>query len=224
MNEEHVALLEFENNPNIGLYLFVNDSFALIGCEVSKEKKEQIENILKVPLYKVSALGTELLGVFVAGNNQYVIVPELYDYELKQFEQICNKHNIELITISQRLNTFGNNLCVTDSLIIANENYNRDFLNKLEKKTQLKTIKFHSREFPSAGAVCRFVNNKIYASQELNEEQAKGFINSIGGVGTINSGGIFVSSGVVGNKNGVLLGSQSSSIEIQNVLEGLGFL
>lgn len=222
--EDHVALLEFENNPNIGLYIFANDKFALVGCEISSKKKKEIESILKVPVHKVTALGTELLGVFLAGNNDLLIIPDVYEYELKEFESIAKKYNLKLITLSHRLNTFGNNLCVTDSIIISNQHYNRDFLKKLEKETKLKTIKLKHDEFSSAGAVCRFVNGKIYASQELDETHAKEFIEQIGGVGTINSGGVFVSSGIVGNKNGILLGSQCSTIEIQNILEGLEFL
>ena len=222
--EDHVALLEFENNPNIGLYTFVNDKFAIIGCELSKEKKEQITQILGVPIYTTTALGTELIGVFVAGNNEFLLVPEIYDYELKKFEEIAKEHNMKLLMIPQRLNTYGNNICFVDDKIIINDNYNRDFIQKIEKKTQLQVVKLQHKEVPSAGAVCRFINGKLYVSQELDENHAKEFIDKIGGVGTVNSGGIFVSSGILGNKNGVLLGSQCSTIEIQNILEALEFL
>lgn len=222
--EDHVALLEFENNPNIGLYTFVNDKFAIVGCELSKEKQQQITEILGVPIYTTTALGTELLGVFVAGNNEFLLVPEIYDYELEKFNEIAKKHDMKLLTIHNRLNTFGNNICFLDDSIIINENYNRDFIQKLEKKTKLSVMKLQHKEIPSAGAVCRYIKGKLYVSQELDENHAKEFIDKIGGVGTVNSGGIFVSSGIVGNKNGILLGSQCSTIEIQNILEGLEFL
>lgn len=222
--EDKIALLEFENNPNIGLYMIVNEYFALIGCEITKKKQKEIENIVKVPVYRVTALGTDLLGVFFTGNNSTLIIPEIYDYEKKIIEEITNKHNFKLITIENRLNTFGNNLCVLDDSIIVNNNYNKKFLEDIEKKTNLKPIKLKHEEFSAPGAIARFINNKVYLSHELDESHAKEFIDKIGGVGTVNSGSNFISSGVIGNKNGLLLGSQCSTIEIQNILEGFDFL
>ena len=224
MKEDSVALLEFENNPNIGLFMFVNDSIALLGENVSDEKKEQIESVLKVPVYFVSVLGTSLPGVFVAGNEKVLIVPEMYDYEMDKFKRICEENSLELLVLSDKLNTFGNNLCVTNEFILSNPHYPESFLKEIENKTDLSVYKVPSKEIPSVGGVCCRVCDRLYVSQELNEKMLEPVLDNIGGVGTVNSGGIFVSSGIVGNKNGVLLGSQSSTVEIQNIVEGLGFL
>ena len=37
-----VALMEFEGNPNVGLYMFVNDKFCLVGKELDKSKWWQL--------------------------------------------------------------------------------------------------------------------------------------------------------------------------------------
>jgi len=224
MVKKKVSLLEFENNVNIGLYMFVNDKFCLIGQEVSEEKQKQIKDILNVPVYKVSVLSTELLGVFISGNNDFILVPELNKYEFEKLEEITKKHDVKLIQLTNKLNTFGNNICVGEDEILINDEYSEKFILNLEKETKLKIIKLSHEMYRSAGAICRFVNSKYFISQELDEEDVKEILDKVAGVGTVNAGSNFVASGIIGNKFGLLLGSMSTSIEIQNIVEDLDYL
>ncbi len=220
----NVALMEFEGNPNIGLFFFVNDKFAILGKQVDEKKRKEIENVLEVPLYTTQVLGTDLLGIFLSGNNEILLTPKLYDHELKTLQEICSKHDVKLIEIEDKLNTLGNNMCLGDSEIIINSNYSKQFKEHIKKATKLKIIELNHPEFSSAGAVCTFSKGKYYVSQELNEELVKDFLDKIAGVGSINSGSPFVASGIVANSNGVLLGSLSSTIEIQEVVENLDYI
>lgn len=224
MVEKKVSLIELENNPNVGLYVFANDKFCIVGKEIDEKKRKDIENILNVPIYSATILGTDLVGVFISGNNDFILIPNAYEHEIEMFEKICKDHDVKLNIIDEKMNTFGNNLCISDKLIVANPKYPKAFFDKLKKKTRLEVFKLENKEFESAGAVCRFVAGKYFVSQQLSEEEVDKFINEIGGIGTVNSGSNYVSSGIVGNKNGLLIGSASSTIEIQNIVESLNFL
>lgn len=224
MEKKNISLLEFEGNANIGLYFFVNDKFCILGNNIEEEKLKEIEKNLNVPVYKASILGTDLIGVFVTGNNNYLLIPKCYDYEVKIFEKIAKNHDIKLETIDNNLNTFGNNICFGKNQIFINSDYNENFINKLKKITKYNITKINHHEFNSAGAICTYINDKYFVSQELDEDYFKEVLDEIGGVGTVNSGSNFVSSGIVGNKFGILIGSLSSTIEIQNIVESLDML
>ncbi|MFW5705005.1 MAG: hypothetical protein ACOCXG_04110 [Nanoarchaeota archaeon] len=224
MVSKKVSLLEFEQNPNIGLFMFANDKFCLCGKELSKEKKKEIEKILDVPVYYVSALATELVGIFITGNNDFLIIPELFDYEKKEIEKIAEKHETKIVEIPNNLNTYGNNLCVGDKEIIINSEYKKKILKTLEDKTGYKTIPLKNPEHNNAGALIIYENGKYLVSQELEEKDVKEILPKISGTGSINSGSGYLASGVVCNKNGLLIGSMSSTIEIQNIVENLNFL
>jgi len=224
MENKKISLLEFDSNPNIGLYLFVNDKFCLLGKEVSEEKKKEIENILNVPVYNLTIIGSDLVGVFVAGNNDFILIPKAHDYELKKIEEICAKHEVILHVVDEKLNTFGNNFCVGNDKIIINPNYDTKFKNKLAKKTNYEIIKLKNKEFESAGSVCKFLNGKFFISQEISENDVKKFSSDVCGVGTINAGSNMISSGVVGNSYGLLLGSMSTTIEISNITQSFDYL
>jgi len=216
--------MDFNNNPNIGIYMFVNDKFALIGQDIDKKKKIEIEKSLGVPVYKLTILNTELVGLFVCGNNDVLVVPEMFDYELKKFEEICKEHEMKLIIVDEIKNTFGTNVCVGDHVILINSEYRRGFEEKLSRKTKYKIVRIQNKMFNSIGATCRFINGKYFLSQEYVKSEVKDIIDKIGGAGTVNKGSNFVSSGIVGNSNGVILGAMCSTVEIQNIVESLDYL
>lgn len=224
MTEKKVNLLEFDSNPNIGLYMFACDKFAIIGADALDEKIKEIENVLQVPIYRASVLSTELVGIFVAGNEEFLVVPDMYDYEMKIFKEIAEKHDVKLIVKDFKLNTLGNNLCFGDKVILINHHYPNGFKLELAKETGYKIIDLKTPELENAGAIATFKNGKYFLSQELNEEHVKEIVDKVGGIGTVNAGSNFISSGIVGNSNGVLIGSMSTTIEIQNIVEGLKYL
>ena len=104
-----VSLMEFESNPNIGLYMFVNDKFCLLGVNVDDAKKKEIENILNVPVHIVTVLGTELVGVFIAGNNEFLLLPDMSENELEKIRKIGEDAKMKVIVLNDKLNTIGNN-------------------------------------------------------------------------------------------------------------------
>ena len=224
MPKKNISLLEFESNPNIGFYMFANDKFALLGKEVDEKVKEEMENILTVPLHSLKILNSELLGMFIAGNNDYLITPPLEKEEKETLSKICKKYETKIIEIDDNLNALGNNLILGDSYILANSNYSKELLDNLAKQTKLKIIKLKHENYENPGSIATFANSKFFLSQEIEESQVKPILKQVGGVGTVNSGNNFVSSGIVANKFGILIGSASTTVEIQNIVESLDFL
>ena len=225
MTKKNIALMEFESNPNIGLYMFVNDKFCILGKDVNSSKKAEIEKILGVPVYFAKVLGTELVGVFISGNNNFILIPEILENEFSIFKEIADKHNIDLIKISDKFNTLGNNICISENKIIINAQYSKELISFLQKKTNINTIiSINKKEFNGIGAMCRYVNGMFFVSEEFEEKDLKKFISEIAGNGTVNSGSCYISSGLVGNNKGIILGSLCSTIEIQNITESLNYI
>lgn len=221
---KNIILMEIETNPNIGLFIFANDKFAICGKNINSSQIEEIKKTLEVPVYQMTILGTDLIGVFLAGNNEKIIIPKIYSFELEELNKITKEHEIELIEIEDKVNSFGNVITLTNDSIIAGNLINKSLKEKLEKKTKLKILNLENKEFNGAGSVFIFANNKLFASQVLNQEDVKDFEDKISSVGSINSGSAFIASGTVANKNGIIIGSSSSTIEIQHIVETLEYI
>lgn len=224
MSKKNVNLMEFEGNPNVGIYMFVNDKFCLIGPQISEDKKKEIENTFQVPVYKTTILETDLIGIFLVGNNDFIISPQMHSYEREQLEKICHKHDVKLLIVEDIQNTYGNNICVGNKKIIINPHYSKDFVNSLKEQTGLEIISIDNEHFKAIGSTCKYLNNKYFISQEFEEKEVIDFLDEIGGVGTVNKGSNYISSGLVGNSNGLILGSMSSTVEIQNIVESLDYI
>ncbi len=59
-------------DPNVGLYGFATDRFAIISD--MEADKEEIADVLKVPVIVMRAARTCFAGIFLAGNSNAVLV------------------------------------------------------------------------------------------------------------------------------------------------------
>ncbi|MCA9353838.1 hypothetical protein KC842_03160 [Candidatus Nomurabacteria bacterium] len=220
---QSIALLDLDKNPNIGLFLVANEKFCLCGYNVTEKKRKSIEKILGVPCYEVRVLGTDLCGVFLACNNDILLSPELFPHEEKVLQEICKKHEVELVCLDLRVNAIGNNLCLGDKEVLVGAETDKVALAYFKKK-KYKVHTLKNKEFEAAGSVVSFIKGKYIVSQELEEKDLKGILSKIAVVTSVNRGSPFVASGIVGTSKGLLLGSLSTTIEIQNIAEGLEYL
>lgn len=224
MVKKEVILMEFENNPNIGTFMFVNDKFCLLGKKVDTAKKKEIELVLKVPVYEVRVFNSDFIGVYVSGNNDFLFVPKIENNERKVLEEIGDKHGVKVVMIDDKINALGNCICCGDDVLIVNGGFAIKNVNLLKKMTGYDIVKLRHRDYHLGGSFCVFINGKFFVSQELDEKEIGKIMNKIGGSGTVNRGSPYISSGVVGNKFGLILGSSCSTIEIQNIVEGLDMI
>ena len=73
----HVATVNYNGNPNIGLFCHVNDKYCLVPHAFPENLLKIFKEVFQVPIYEVKAAGTELLGVFFSGNDDVLLVPKI---------------------------------------------------------------------------------------------------------------------------------------------------
>jgi len=226
MVEKKVNLLDLNDTNNIGLYLFCNNKFCLAGNSIKDKEIKVLEVTLKVPVYRISVLGTDLVGVFINGNDEFILVPELPDFEFEHLSNICKENDIDLIVSSSHLNTFGNNIIVLKDVILVNYDYDKNFVSFLKKKTGFGVYKVKLNNLLSIGSVSKFLNGKFVVSSSLKDEDAEKFIEyvDVDGLVSVSKGNKFIKYGVVGNDNGLIVSRDSTTIEIQNIVELLGYI
>lgn len=223
-NEEHVALLSFDNNPNIGLYAFTTDEYCLVGEDVPEEVEKKISKILKVPTYRITIAGTSLIGVFCSGNSNCLLIPHIAQKdELKKLDEL----NINYHIINSKITAIGNSITANNNGAVANIEFSDEIISEIQTKLSVPTKKAKLSDITNIGS-CLIVNNKgglvhrdVKSFElELLEDTLKVEILD----GTINMGNPYVKSGIIANSNGIAIGAQSGGPEITNADMALGFL
>jgi len=84
---DHIAQLNFNGDPNLGLFGFSTDEICVVG-NIMKKNEERIKEILGVDVLRMSVAGSELVGLFSIGNKNGVVLPKIAtDKEIKKFKR-----------------------------------------------------------------------------------------------------------------------------------------
>ncbi len=218
----HALKISFNGNPNIGLYCFATDAYCLMPIHLSSKIVAKIKQVLGVPVYQVSIAGTDLLGALCTGSSDLLLVPEIIrDEEIKQLE----KHKIPYKIIKTKLNALGNNMIIKGDTCLVNPEFDQETIDQL-KKLNLKVFKGEIAESPTVGSCVVITSKGCIIHRDASEkeiEHIEKLFKTTSDIGTVNMGNPHVSSGIIANSNGYIIGDLTSGHEIMRIESALGF-
>ena len=225
----HVARLSIQGNPNIGLFVYATDTFALVGKSASEQDMEIIKSVLKVPVYPIMVAGTGLAGIFLTGNSKYLLMPNIcYDQEIEQIESICAKYDVKVKVVNTKFTALSNNMMLTDTILLANTDMEDKVLADLKKDLGLKIVeRVTIADTDVVGSAMVFTTKGGLIHPDIANDSIEHLEELLGikfTLGTVNYGSPYVKSGIVVNSNGFLIGKTSSGPEVTNADEALGFV
>ncbi|MBI5072245.1 translation initiation factor IF-6 [Candidatus Woesearchaeota archaeon] len=214
----------YQGNPNVGLYGFATDNYCLLAPEFPPEQVKKIEEALHVPAYQIRVANSSLLGALVTGNDTVLLIPSIVrEDELFRLKQLKIPYHI----ISTKLTALGNNILCNNNGALVNRDYSADTKKIIR---QALNVTLHPGEIAdtTVPGSCVVHNKKAavihaFATQEQIKE-----VEDLLGVtcvkATANFGSPYLRSGVIANSFGMVIGENSTGIEIENIYEALGFL
>lgn len=220
----HVQQLSINGNPNVGLNIFCNNKFALIGKHVSDEQAKTIQEVLNVPVHKITIAGTDLIGVFVVGNEEKIIVPDItFDKEIQEIQAL----GINVQRVQVNLTALGNNILCKDKKALVNPEYTEKEIQTIKEALELEYIKpFAIHELGIIGGLVAYNKKGAAVHRDINQkarEELEEFLGVSCEESTVNMGSPFIASGVACNDNGFLMGELSGGPEVYNMELILGF-
>jgi translation initiation factor 6 len=218
----HVAQANVNGNPNVGLYLYANDNYCLAGIEVSESLSKIVEKVLKVPVYRVSICGTSFTGVFCAGNNSCLLLPNIVlDAELS----VLKKLNIVFRVISTDLTALGNNILCNDAGALVNPDLSARAKKSIREALGVNLVPGTIADLPTVGSL-GVMNDKgcLLHMDAEDTELAEDLFEVPCETGTVNKGNPYVRSAICANTNGFVISDDSGGPEVNWVDEVLGFL
>ena len=218
----HILPLNHEANPNIGLFCYATNSYCLVPKNF--KWKNEIQKTLNVPVIEINAAGTNLLGIFFSGNDKVLFVPEImYENEIKTLKE----NNIHYEIINSRLTALGNNMIMNEHACIINEEYQEIVRKQIENSAQVIVKRGRISDLNTVGSFLAVNDKGFLVSENIFDYEMKFLERNLqvkGVRGTLNSGSVYIKSGVVVTNKGFLIGETSAGFEIQNADQAFGFI
>ncbi len=211
----------FHGDPNIGLFAFATDKYIF-----SPDDNIDAEH-LNVPLVASTISGTQLSGMFAAGNSHGIILPVMADkLEIKRISTQMKKLGVNVLCLESKSNTFGNLILCNDKAALASPEL-EPYKKKIEDCLKVPVTFGKILDMDIVGSVCITTNKGFLLNMHASDEDfelVKKVLGTEGDIGTVNFGGPFVRTGLVANSVGAIAGSMTSGPELSRIEEALGFI
>ncbi|MFT4261345.1 MAG: translation initiation factor IF-6 [Candidatus Woesearchaeota archaeon] len=209
-------ILSFNGINTVGLYGYATNNYVLIGQEVQDRFLEELEKIFDVPIHKITIAGTSLIGVFLNGTEEKLLVPNIaFDSELKKLDDLKIPYEV----IETKFTCLGNNLLIGKKEGLINSEFSDEEVKKIEKILGIKLHKYKLSDIEAIGSIAVLNEDKGLISNNITDKEYKE-IQKILGVeltpGTLNMGSEYIKSSILINKNGLIIGKGSGGPEIAN--------
>jgi len=218
LSVERTALF---GNPNIGVYVFATESFSLIPRDSPEKFERVVEETLKVPVYRVSVSESSLIGVFVAGNSNGLVLSKFTtEYELETLKSMLGKDmNIKVLDDIKE-SALGNLVLVNDKAAIVSPLLDRKVLGIIEDVLGVEAVQREVAGSLLVSSVAITSNKGAMVYPMASEDEIKELSSILHvevDVGTVNRGSIFLRSGMVVNTKGCVVGYDTTGPELLRI-------
>ena len=219
-------MMSFQNNSNVGLYIFVNNKVLLVGKEVPERYDEELEKVFELPVRRITIAGASFIGVFIAGNEETLLVPSIiFDEELETLKET----GLNIHVLDTKQTCLGNSIIVGKNKLVVNHEFTEAQTRKIGELFGVAAEQIKIKDFKAIGSLVAIntEKGKGLIGNDIDEDAFERLQKILGYELTptsINLGSPYVKSGIAVNKNGFIIGKISGGPEINNAEEGLGFL
>jgi len=217
-------LLDFNENPNVGVYCRANDSVAFLQKQLLKKVKQKISTALDVKLVEISIADSTIIGSLLAINSTGAIVTNVVG---KETLNTIREQGLNYYIVKDVVNATGNDILVNDYGALVHPDIKKYSLKKMEKTLGVPVQRGTIASMNIVGMAGVVTNKGCLCHPKLTDDEKK-VLEKIFDVevmiGTVNHGDPMIGSGLVANSKGAIIGNRTTGIEMGRIEEALGFL
>lgn len=208
-------------NPNIGVYSFVNNKVALVPPRVTRTVRNLISDVLGTDVIETTIAGSTVIGVFVAGNDRGIILPNIVEErELEELRSLL-KGEIKLHVMESNYTAWGNLIAANNRVALVSSILSEDEKRRIGEALGVDVFERRLVDTAAVGAVVVFNDKAGLIHPSVEDEDIENLSRMLGvrlGPATVNEGTGFVKSGVLLNNQGILVGHETTGPEIMNIM------
>jgi len=213
-----ISKATINKTPYLGIYSVCTDNFCIVPLNILKKEESILEKFLNTKIIKTSINDSPLIGVYLLayGNKVVVCKNSIKKYEIELLE----KNGIEVKIINEDYNALGNLVSINKNHGFASPVLSDKTISEISSFFDIKVEKKELLSLDILGSIL-YANDYLFIVNPSIDEKDFLFLKKklkVEGVATtLNYGGLFVGNDVIANKNAVLVGANTSNIEIMKV-------
>ena len=202
-------------NASIGVYSLVNDKIAIIPPQVPEIKRQKVEEWLKVKVVATTVGKSLIAGALACSNSNGVVLPSFStDDEVDAIKSVVD---INITVMDTKKTAYGNMVLVNDKGAVVDPRLDKGDVDKIADTLGVEVVPSDIAGLPYVGSLATATNKGVLAHPLLNEEERK-VLNDVlkvpVDVGTVNCGIPYVSTGLLGNSKGAMVGLLTTGPEM----------
>ena len=210
-------------NSSIGIFGAVNNRIAMIPRNVEKETVNLIYDTLKVPVVQTTIAGTILLGAMVACSPENLIVPHTTEQE--EIQNILDiDPDIQIVQLPSKYTAMGNLVTCSRTVALVSPLLEQKAKEALEDQLSLEVLTATVAETVLIGSSVYNTDMGCIVHPLTTEEEESIIKNNLNEKierTTVNRGVPYTHTGTLANKNGVVMGEDTTGPELMRVFEAL---
>lgn len=209
-----VILSDMFGDPNIGVFCFTNETVTILPAGISSQKVASFREALGAEVVAVGIADSRLVGVYVAGNSNSIIVPQITtEEEVKLLE----KAGVEVLVLNEKKTALGNLILSNDYGALVDPRLKATVFSAVEEALKVPVRTGTIGGLPHVGALATASNKGVLANPMIGESEKKKLADALGvpvTAGTVNSGVPYPKSGILVNSKGAVVGSRTLGSEL----------
>ncbi|ADN50632.1 translation initiation factor IF-6 [Vulcanisaeta distributa] len=217
-----VAPLSIYGTSTIGVYIFTNNTLTIVPMDVPDKVVNSIRDTLGTSVLKASLAKSPLIGIFMVGNDNGVLVPSIVtEDEVNELK----KNGLNVSIIRTRYTAIANLILTNNRKTIVSPIIEKEYVGLIRDTLGTEVIVDEVCGTYLVGSIAVANDKGVLLSPEAKDEdvrKVKDYFGLTVNVGTVNRGRSFLRGGLVVNNNGGLVGSDTTGFEIVRIMQVFG--
>lgn len=219
-----LQLLDFNDNPNVGVYCRANDALAFLQKSLLKRTKELVAETLGVEVIELTIADSTIIGSLLVLNSKGAVITSIAD---KQTVKLIKDQGLNVTVIKDIINATGNDILANDHGALVHPDIKKPTLKKIAETLDVTVEHGTIGDQPTVGMAAVVTNKGCLCHPKTTDEekkQLKDLFDVDVMIGTVNHGVPMIGSGLIANTKGAIIGNRTTGIEMGRIEEALGFI
>ena len=203
---------------NIGIFLKCNEKFILVPKGLASTKAEKLSLFTKTPYIRASVAELRILGPLIAMNSNGVLVSRFIEED--EIRSLRAETGLNVERFPSNYNAVGNLIAVNDFGAITSNLLSTSQIRLVQDVLGVPVDRINIAGYVTTGSLVFPTNVGTIVhplTSEKEVQQIKSILRTEVSHCTINGGVPFVTSGILGNSKGIIVGSLTNGPELMNL-------